>query len=120
MMRRLLLAIAALFMVPLTACATLGIPSSPSVLADGTKMDEQAGIALNLAYTAAAKGAALAIRTGIVSDPATIKRIGELNRFAFAKLTALNAAYNAGNASSYLVALSEAKVAVNAFVAVTP
>ncbi len=107
-----LLACALLF--PLAACSTLqNVPTAPSEIADQTRLDEQAALTLTLAYTGAAKAATLAIETGIIDSPATIARIGELDRQAFAAVLAAERAYNAGNAASYASALMEARLAIS-------
>lgn len=90
------------------------VASTPAAVANQTVLDEKGAIAVETAYTAAAKAAALAIRTGVVSDPNTIRRIGELDNRAYAAVQATRAAYNAGNASSYLGAFNQANVAVKA------
>lgn len=101
----------------LAGCVSEGlnsIPASPGSVASQTVLDEKGAIAVETAYTAAAKAAALAIRTGVVSDPNTVRRIGELDNRAYASVKATRAAYNAGNASSYLMAFNQANTAVKA------
>ena len=103
----------------LAACnpGVLGPILSPSAIADRTKIDEQAGITVTLAYTAAARAATLAIRTGMVKDRATIARIGELDTRAFRAVDAVRAAYNAGNSSAYVDALTQANAAIGELLA---
>lgn len=91
------------------------IPASPSEVADRVKIDEQTGIAITTAYTAVAKAAALAIETGLIRDPATIKRIGELDVAAYDAVKAVRSAYDAANSRSYLEGLTKANAAVKAF-----
>lgn len=100
-MRQFLLAIAAA--VSLTACTpgSFGLASSPAAVAPENTLDERLGLAVETAYTGAAKSAALAIRTGVVTDPATIRKIGELDKKAKAAVDATRAAYDARNAKSY-------------------
>lgn len=107
----------ALLLLPamLGGCATLP-PPAPATAANQTTLDEQAGRLVNIAYTAAAKAAALSIQTGLVRDPATVKRIGELDQRAFAAVQAVNRAYKAANASSYMTALTEARAAIEQLV----
>jgi hypothetical protein len=107
-MRAILLAAA----LALSACAPASLPDSPAEVADSTVLDEKAAIGAELSYTAAAKAAALAIRSGAVTSPATIKRIGELDRQAYAAVVATRAAYSAGNADSYAEAFTTAQQAV--------
>lgn len=99
----------------LAACTTTtggtglgGIPASPAAVANKTVLDEKAGIAADTGYYAANRLAALAIRTGIVTDKATIKRIGEIDTLAKAAVQKVRDAYDAGNATSYDAALREA------------
>lgn len=85
---------------------------APSTIADRTKVDEQAGLTVTLSYVAASRLAALSIRTGVVSDPATIRRIGEADNRAKAAVDAVRAAYLTANSDSYASALANARVAV--------
>lgn len=114
-MIRILLVAAAL---ALSGCATVpSVPSAPVDLTSQTTLDEKGAIAAETAYTAAAKAASLAIRAGVIHDPATIKRIGELDRQAYAAVQATRAAYDAGNASSYVSAFTRSNAAVRALLA---
>ena len=115
------IALACLAALTVSACGTLGtignvVTHGPVVVADQSKLDEQLGLSLTLAYTAASKGAALAINTAdLIGKPfstATVKRIGELDAAAFAAVTAVRQAYLAGNSSNYLAAISQARQAV--------
>lgn len=109
-MRKLLLA-AMLATTPLlTACPPP--VATPSDLAGSTVLDEKGAIAAELAYTAANRAAALAIRSGAVSEPATIARIGELDRRAYAAVQAVRAAYAAGNSASYAEAFARSQAAI--------
>lgn len=103
--------LASLAALALSACSTTtmpGVPTSPAVLADKTVLDEKAGIAADTAYYAANRFAALAIRTGVVKSPATIKRIGALDLEAKAAVQKVRDAYDAGNSTSYGAALDQA------------
>ena len=106
--------------VPIAGCSA-GLhafgATSPAALSDRTKVDEQAALTITLAYTGAARAAAIAIETGFVSDPATVRRIGHLDQVAYAAVKATNGAYRAGNAADYQTALGEARTAVSAFLA---
>lgn len=89
-----------------------GVGASPPVtVADRTVLDEKAAIAAETAYRLSARAAALAIKAGIVSGP-SVARIGELDRQAYAALTALRAAYRAGNATGYVEAFAQFNRAV--------
>lgn len=89
----------------------IGVPA-PSTVANRTALDEKAAIGAETAYKLSAKAAALAIKAGIVSSPATIRRIGELDNQAFLALAGIRAAYRAGNATAYTAAFNEAKTAI--------
>ncbi len=102
-------------LLPLAACslpAVADLPTSPGDVAQTTTVDEQAALAVTLAYTGAARAAALAIETGLIADRDTIARIGALNRSAYTAVQAVERAYRAGNADSYLAALADARAAV--------
>ena len=118
MNRTFLALLAVLSMGLTTACGTVGtlLTGSPATVANQTKLDEQVGLTVTLAYTAAARAAGLAITTaaaiGKPLSPATVKRIGELDLRAFAAVTAVRNAYLSVNSASYLSALSGARAAV--------
>lgn len=114
-MIRMLIAAAAL---ALASCATIpAAPPAPVDLTSQTVLDEKGAIACETAYTAAARAAALAIRAGVITDPAKIRRIGEMDRAAYSAVLATRAAYDAGNASSYLSAFTRANAGVRALLA---
>jgi hypothetical protein len=118
-MRRLATILACTAALSVASCGTLGtvLTSGPVAVADQTKLDEQVGLSLTLAYTAAAKAAALAITLADASghplSAATVHTIGQLNQRAYAAVTAVRSAYLAGNSASYLSAISAARAAVN-------
>lgn len=117
-MKRLVLLCAALALTGCDVSQRLAtIPPAPITVADRTKVDEQLGLSLTLAYTAAARAAALAIETRLVRDPATIRRIGELDRRAYAAVQGVRTAYLAGNAAGYVEALKGANAAVSELLA---
>src|SRR5688572_27657533 len=86
--------------------------TSPVEVANRTKLDEQAGITLTLAYTAVSKAAGLAIETGLIKDTALITRLGELDRAAYQAVMAVRQAYLAANSASYLAAMKQANTAI--------
>jgi hypothetical protein len=88
-----------------------GVPP-PVTYADKTTLDEKGAIGAETTFTLAAKAAALAIRTEIVSEPATIVRIGEVRGKAYAALLKIRAAYRIGNAASYSAAFREFEAAI--------
>lgn len=111
-MKKLLIAVCVMFAMPLGACGDReglnSIPSSPASVADTTTMDETAAIKFELSVTAVADLATLAIKTGIVKDPATIARIHALVPKARAAVDAVRSAYNAANAAAWKTAFTEA------------
>lgn len=99
----------------LSGCTGLGnlagLPQAPVEAADSTVLDEQAALAVELAY----KAARLAVETGV--DAGAIRgeqatRFAELDNQAFAAVQAARRAYRAGNAVSYGAALAEARGAI--------
>ena len=119
-MKKTLIVLAALV---LSACGAVtggleSIPPSPSAVADRTKLDEQAGITVTIAYTATSKAAGLVITSAAaVGRPlpaATVRRIGELDKAAFDAVTAVRQAYLAANNASYLAAMVQANAAIRA------
>lgn len=116
-MRRLLLI--GCTALALAACATTplsGLSGGPVVVADQTKLDEQLGLTITLAYTASAKAAKLAIEaadaTGHPFSHATLQTIENLRAKAYAGVVATRQAYEAGNSAGYLDAAKKAKAAV--------
>lgn len=108
----MLLALA--FIAPLASCGIMGsMPTAPSAIADQTSLDERSALTITLAYTGAARAAAIAIETGFIDDPATVARIGDLDVKAFTAVRAAEAAYRAGSSTSYAAALAEARKAVS-------
>lgn len=88
-----------------------GVPP-PVTYADRTTLDEKGAIGAETTFTLAAKAATLAIRSGIVSEPATIVRIGEVRGKAYAALLKIRSAYRIGNAASYSAAFREFEAAI--------
>lgn len=120
--RKLGLIAACICALGLTACGTLGtitgaVTGGPVAIADQSKLDEQVGLSLTLAYTAAAKAAGLAIQVAAAAghpfSAATVQRIGQLDTRAYNAVTAVRAAYLAGNSTNYLSAISTARSAVS-------
>ena len=109
----LALMMSAMLSLTVAACETTP-PDNPQEAANTIILDEQAATTINLAYTAAAKAAVIAIETGVVTDTETVRRIGQLNAKAYAAVGAANAAYDAGNSDSYMAAIAEARSAITA------
>jgi hypothetical protein len=113
MTMRLILALAA--SLALSGCAglpTLSLPAAPVEAADQTVLDEQAALAVELAY----KAARLAIETGVDAGAirgANATRLAELDNDAYAAVLAARRAYRAGNATGYGAALAEARAAIS-------
>lgn len=113
--------LAAFACLAVTACSTT--PNAGTVLdivnvappitaANGTGLDEKAGIAAEATYTAWAKAAKLSIQTGLVTNPDTIQWIGHFDQDLFLYLSTARLAYQAGNAASYNQALTRFNEAV--------
>lgn len=109
----------ALAALALAGCSTgpASLLPPPAAIADRTVLDEQAAITVTLAYTAAAKAAALAISTGLVRDRDRVAQIGQADRAAFAAVKAAEVAYAAGNAQSYGAAIVQVNAGVSALLA---
>lgn len=113
-MKRLILAIA----LACAGCQT--VPAAPSEVANLTAVDEQTVLTFTNTYTAMSKMAAVAIRLGAPSgamSPATVRRIGELDRRFYAAAVAAEHAYRSGNGTSYAEALIEFNRARDEFAA---
>jgi len=102
-------------MLATSACGTLGglVTGGPATVADQTKVDEQLGLSLTLAYTAASRAAALAISTGLVRDVNTIRKIGALDTRAYNAVVAVHNAYLAANGTNYLASIAAARAAIS-------
>lgn len=108
-MKRLLIPL----VLALSACATVPtIPQSPAAVADATKLDEQAGLAITTGYRAAVAAARLANRVAPFS-PSTKARAADLEAKAFAAVAAVRTAYEAGNAASYSAAIANARTLID-------
>lgn len=114
-MKRLLIPIAALSLA-LTGCAGLLTPPAPAVVANQAVLDEQGAIGVELAYKAARMAVEVAVDAGLLKGDRASKA-AQLDNQAFAAVTGVRAAYRAGNASSYGVALAESRAAVTAMLA---
>ena len=119
-MRRLILATC--LALTLCGCGTMSaLSGGPGTVAEQTKLDEQLGLSITLAYTAAAKAAGLAIEGAAASghplSNATLDKIDSARRKAYALVTATRQAYEAGNSTSYLSAATQARAAVADFLA---
>lgn len=112
-------AVAAAIVASACAPATLvGLPASPQAVANRTVADEQALQAVELAY----KGARIAVEIYVDSGHCTgacATRFRDLNRRAFAAVTAAQTAYHALNEDGYLAALSDARSLANELLSVT-
>lgn len=116
-----ILAMAAMISLASGCASTVSAGASlppPVVVADNTKLDEQAALSLTLAYTAAATLAKVTIDRGIVKDKNVIAQIGFYDNSAKAALDAVNGAYAAGNASDYGKAIALARQSVADFLRV--
>jgi hypothetical protein len=102
----------------LPGCAGLGalMTGGPVSAANQTVLDEQAAISLELAYKAARTALEIAVDSGFLKGDNAAKAAA-LDNQAFAAVTGVRAAYKAGNASNYGVAMAEARAAVTAMLA---
>ena len=112
-MKKLILAAA--LALSLSGCAALGalMTGSPATVASHTTLDEQGAISVELAYKAARTALEIAVDSGVLKGEQAA-RAAALDNQAFAAVTGVRAAYRAGNASNYGVALAEARAAVTA------
>lgn len=119
-MRILAIAAAALAVVSLTACDTVGNltpPPSPSSIADKTTLDEKVAITVETGATAAAELATLAVKAGVIKGTTNLERLRSANAELRRAVAATRAAYNAGNATSYTDAANQATAAIAAITA---
>jgi hypothetical protein len=104
----------ALLCLGLAACGPLNsLPPAPAALADKTLLDEQSALSVELAYQAEALTLRTALRSGLLTGDAAT-RAAALDNRAYAAVTAVRAAYDAGNASGYAEALLNARQAIAA------
>lgn len=97
-------------LAPLTACKTLG---TPSTVADKTTLDEKAGIAAEALYQASVVVGHNLVTAGKITDASR----KDLDNKAYTALLATRAAYNAGNATDYAAAAGQVTVATAAIFA---
>jgi hypothetical protein len=95
----------------LCGCATLPPAPPPAVLADRTRLDEQAGLAITTGYRAAVAAARLANQVRPF-DAATRTKAADLEARAFAAVAAVRAAYEAGNARDHAEAVAKARALI--------
>lgn len=101
--------------VAATVADAAGVPA-PATIADRTVLDEQALLAVELAYKAERLAIETAVDAGLIKGDRANMLAGLDNR-AFLAVTSARAAYSTGNAASYREALTEAAAAVSAAVA---
>ncbi len=114
-MKRLKIAIV-LAALPLTlgACQlpfALTPPASPSAVADKTVLDEQAALAVELAYKASRTAVEVAVDAGAIKGERATQ-FAALDNKAYAAVGIVRRAYAAGNATDYATGLSRARLAV--------
>jgi hypothetical protein len=106
----------AVALLPLTACqsvpdaaaAVAGLPSSPSVVCDRSTLDEQAGQAVELGYKLFRTSVELLTDVGYIKG-ARATKLASIDNQAFAATQAVQSAYKTCNATSYKVAIDQAK-----------
>jgi hypothetical protein len=112
-MKRIIVVVCAA--LALSGCGLTGLaalPTSPQAVANETVLDEQAILAVELAY----KAARLACETGVDAGAirgANAARFAEIDNRAYAAVQTARRAYRAGNATGYGAALAEARAAIN-------
>lgn len=110
-MKKLLIAVSLALSLP--GCAGLaGLMAPPATTANQTVLDEQATIGVELAYKAARIAMETAVDAGLLTGERAA-RAAEIDNAAYAAVTGVRAAYRAGNAANYGVALGEARAAVS-------
>jgi hypothetical protein len=115
-MKRAVLLAALAASMTLSGCAGLSAfapPTAPAVVANRTVLDEQALLALELAY----KAARLVVETGVDAGAIhgdTAAKIARFDDTAYKALGAARLAYAAGNAADYGTALREGRDAISA------
>lgn len=103
---------AALLSLSLVGCGMLTTsPGAPSEYAEQTTLDERAALSVELAYKAARLALEVAVDSGALTGNAAATA-AEADRRAYAAVQAVRAAYRAGNAESYDVAITEAHAAL--------
>lgn len=91
------------------------IIARPAAIADQTKIDEQAVLAVEFSYQTAAQLVLTASRAGLIKGE-TAKTIAANDAEAYRKVQAARAAYYAGNAQNYKTAIENAKKAISLIV----
>lgn len=106
-MKKLHLVMAALVMTPmLTAAACQPTPTSPAEIAPNSVLDEQAVIAVQLAYKTWRLAVESGVQTGLIKG-ARATQVRELDARLYAALQATESAYEARNAASFEAAVVE-------------
>lgn len=101
----------------MSGCAALGAPpGSPSELADKTVLDEKGLLGVELAYSAARTLAEIGVDAGIIKG-ATATRVASLDNQAYGKLELARTAYSLGNATTYAIALEDARTLIGSLLA---
>lgn len=97
----------------LTAAAALAACTPSAPIADNTVVDEQVGLAVELAYQAAGTAVLTAQRAGVI--PASARPcIAALDRRAYGAVRVVRAAHDAGNGAALdPAALATARAAVS-------
>jgi hypothetical protein len=115
MKKILSIVLSASIVLSLSGCAGFGslMTNGPVAAANQTVLDEQGAIGVELAYKAARTAMEIAVDSGFIKGQDAV-RAAELDNKAFVAVTGVRAAYRAGNASNYGVALAEGRAAVSA------
>lgn len=99
-MRGIILA-AALLMLPISGCSTLGAPPpTPATYAQLTTADEQVAVTAHQGYKAFRLAVETGVKAGFIKG-AVATKVADLDNLLFTGLTAIDNAYAAGNATSF-------------------
>lgn len=116
-MKRIILAsLAALAISGCGVLSALAVPPAPAAVADKTIIDEQAALAVELAYQAASMAVGTAADLGVLKGESATKAAA-IDRKAYRAVVAVRAAYDAGNATSYGAAAATARAEITALLA---
>ncbi|WP_310534613.1 lipoprotein [Novosphingobium sp.] len=118
-MKRILLALVAT--LALAGCSfgsVASAPPPPAELANRTVLDEQAALAVELAYKATRLAGETALDAGLIKGD-TARRLADIDMRAYSAVLAVRAAYRAGNAETYTQALIQARAVIAEVVAAT-
>ena len=118
MKRILLVVLGALALAGCSFGSLASMPPAPAELSNRTVLDEQAALAVELAYKATRLAGETALDAGLIKGD-TARRLADIDMRAYSAVLAVRAAYRAGNAESYAQALTHARAVIAEVVAAT-